>query len=66
MTIHCSRLLEVKKGGVGKTTTTVNIAAGLIKEGKRVLTIDQRSWQRVTYKKSGDIRVTSAGKVDIM
>ena len=37
------------KGGVGKTTTIVNLAAALAKKGKRILIVDLDSQANTTY-----------------
>lgn len=38
-----------EKGGVGKTTTTANLAGGLVKLGRRVLVFDLDQQQNVSY-----------------
>lgn len=58
-----SKIISVcsEKGGVGKTTTTVNVAGGLVQLGKKVLVIDldqqQNASRTLGYIKDGKLTV---------
>jgi chromosome partitioning protein len=63
-----ARILAVtnQKGGVGKTTTTVNLAAGLADAGKRVLLVDLDPQANATMGSGIDKRKLSASVYQVL
>jgi chromosome partitioning protein len=55
-----------QKGGVGKTTTTVNLAAGLAKVGQRVLVVDLDPQGNATMGSGIDKRALSLTVYDVL
>ena len=55
-----------QKGGVGKTTTTVNLAAGLAKLGQRVLLVDLDPQGNATMGSGVDKRTLEASVYDVL
>ena len=53
------------KGGVGKTTTTVNLGAALALQGKRVLLVDMDSQQNLTTSLMREEDVTEIGSAHV-
>ncbi|MFP5398600.1 MAG: ParA family protein [Gammaproteobacteria bacterium] len=55
-----------QKGGVGKTTTTVNLAAGLARIGQRVLVVDLDPQGNATMGSGVDKRTLEASVYDVL
>lgn len=55
-----------QKGGVGKTTTTVNLAAGLARVGQRVLVVDLDPQGNATMGSGVDKRALPASVYDVL
>ena len=55
-----------QKGGVGKTTTVVNIAAGLAQKGQRVMVIDLDPQAHLTIHLGADSDSESAGIYEVL